>query len=312
MALDKTPTQSRAVNWLNSPYWWARTLAEDWVSYRRGPLPRSASSLGDRLSGKVLQPIFLIGAARTGTTFLGECLAALPEVSYHFEPVGTKAAVYHVYDGRWSYERARRFYRCLYGWLLRIHLDGHLRFAEKTPRNCFIVGFLRRAFPDAQFVSIQRDGRDAALSNSKRPWLQAAYAGSGRRDPAGYLYGPYAQFWVEPERREEFESTTDIHRCIWAWRRYTESARADLQGVPPEQHHELRYEDLVTNPAEEAERLLAFLGITDSESRASFHQTVAKANPRSVGAGRRELTDAQLDQIEREAGGLLQRLGYGS
>ena len=46
------------------------------------------------------QPIFLIGAARSGTTFLGDCVGRLPEVSYHHEPPATKAAGRYVYEGR--------------------------------------------------------------------------------------------------------------------------------------------------------------------------------------------------------------------
>ena len=41
----------------------------------------------------------------------------------------------------WGFALASFFYRQVYVWLMRIHMDGNLRFTEKTPRNCFIIPF---------------------------------------------------------------------------------------------------------------------------------------------------------------------------
>ena len=122
--------------------------------------------------------MFVIGAARSGTTFLGDCVGHLPEISYHHEPPATKAAGRHVYEGLWSYRRSRFFFRSVYAWLLRVELDGDLRFCDKTPTNALLIPFLARAFPDAQFIHIIRDGRDASASLYKQPWLR------GRRGDA--------------------------------------------------------------------------------------------------------------------------------
>ena len=256
------------------------------------------------------KPIFIVGAPRSGTTFLGSCLAALPEISYHFEPVATKAAARHIYQGDWGKIQGKLFYRAVYGWLMCKYGDGDLRFAEKTPRNCFILDFLLQTFPDAKFIHIIRDGRDAALSYSKKPWLQASQAKSGLKEPGGYYFGPYARFWVELERVKEFESTSDIHRCIWAWRRHTTSALTASSRIPNHQYHEIRYETLVTNPATVAEEILNFLAISDSFSCEKFQQKVACAKPDSVAQWQKELSLKQLAKIEEEAGDLLRQLGY--
>jgi hypothetical protein len=269
-------------------------------------IPRLSASLFPNLR----RPIFILGSPRSGTTFLGECIGKLPEVSYHLEPVATKTAARYVNDGQWGYEQANRFYRTAYAWLMRLHLDADLRFAEKTPRNCFLLNFLAQAFPDAQFIHIIRDGRDAALSHSKQPWMQSASADSGHTESGGYLQGPYPRFWVEPERRQEFELTTDIHRCIWAWRRHTECVLAADSGIPVSQYCEIRYEALVRQPSETADLLLSFLGIDIPTSRQVFRDAVCKADPGSVGRWRSELTTSQLQQVEAEAGELLTRLGY--
>lgn len=299
---------------LDHPLGWLRlakqTRKADLRRYPSKNEPLSLKRLWAGVAPNLRQPIFLIGSPRSGTTFLGQCLAALPEVSYHFEPPITKTAARYIYQNRWDFSKARLFYRQAYGWLMRLHFDGHLRFAEKTPRNCFILSFLYRAFPDAQFIHIIRDGRDAALSHSQKPWLQAASANSGKRETGGYPYGPYARFWVEPDRRREFETTTDLHRCIWAWRRHTTSALAQARHLPPAHYHELRYEALIANPQAEAERLLDYLGLSPAESRRRFFEAVGQAKPNSVGRWRIELSKPQLEVVEAEAGPLLERLGY--
>ena len=287
-----------------------RTLWDDARYYQSKGRPVSIRRLWRFVTPDLQRPIFLIGAPRSGTSFLGQCLGRLPEISYHHEPVATKAASRHIYEGSWSFVRANWFYHQVYGWLMRIHLDGHLRFAEKTPRNCFIVPFLIQAFPDAQFVHIIRDGRDAALSYRKTPWLQAASANSGRREPGGYSFGPYPRFWVERERKGEFEKTSDIHRCIWAWKRFVESALAASTSLPGKQYFELRYENLVRYPQREENRLLERLDISDPASRQMFQEALEAIHPHSIGKWRDELSAEQIEVIQAEAGHLLRQLDY--
>ncbi|MEO1391067.1 MAG: sulfotransferase [Cyanobacteria bacterium J06634_6] len=291
---------------------WARqTAAADRRNYRHEERTLSRRRLWHLVAPSLKQPIFIVGSPRSGTTFLGNCIAELPKVSYHFEPVATKAAARYVYSHQWRFGQASRFYRLVYAWLMRLHADGDLRFAEKTPRNCFLIDFLHQAFPDAQFVHIIRDGRDAALSHSRKPWLQAASASSDKRESSGYRYGPYPRFWVEFERRHEFETTSDIHRCIWAWQRHVSSILTQAQRLPASQYYELRYEQLVSTPEQEAKKLLDYLEFEDQASYARLNKAFSQARPDSVGGWQRALSPKQLKQVEAEAGDLLRQLGYG-
>lgn len=307
-AADPRPTP---ITPLNFAWWAARTYAWDRRRYRRKRAPITIHRLWRSIRPDLRRPVFIIGADRSGTTFLGDCLAALPELSYHHEPEVMKAAARYVYEERWGFRRARWFYRLVYSWLMRIHLDGHRRFAEKTPTNSFIVPFLARAFPDAVFIHIVRDGRDAALSHLRQPWLLAASLASGRREPGGYRHGPDARFWVEPTRRREFEATSDLHRCIWSWRRHTAAALAGTANLPAARYLELRYESLVADPNGACDRLLEFLGIGAPESRSALSNELGKADSRGVGGWRREFDAADLAVIDGEASELLRRLGYG-
>lgn len=305
--MDSEPTP---LHLLNLPRWLKATAELEARLYRGHARPLTLERRLSRVFPRVRRPLFVLGAPRSGTSLLGDLIGALPEFSYHFEPPITKAAARYVAEGRWSYAKAWLFYRLAYGWLIARHRDGDLRFAEKTPQNAFIVPFLARAFPDAQFLHIVRDGRDAALSYAKKPWITEAGRGSGRREHGGYPFGPVARFWVEPERRAEFESTSDLHRCIWAWRRHVEAAQSALAALPPERRLEVRYEALVADPQAVATAALDFLGIADRESRRQLERTLAAVKGDSVGRHERELKPDDRPLMEREAGDLLAELGY--
>ncbi|MEN8446997.1 MAG: sulfotransferase [Cyanobacteria bacterium J06555_13] len=301
----------RPIAWWNSPIWIWETAAEDRRFYPLRQRPHSVSRLQHLISPNLSKPIFIFGSPRSGTTFLGECLSVLPEVSYHFEPVLTKAAVRYIYEKQWSTVKAKRFYHSVYGWLMRIHNDGDLCFCEKTPRNSFILPFLYEAFPDGRFIHIIRDGRDASISLSQRPWYRNDMRGSGAKEPGGYPFGPKARFWVEPERTAEFETTNDLHRCIWLWRRYLEATAQGSTHLPAQQYYELRYENLVATPEREAQRLLDFLEVEVQTSRTTFVETIqSQIRQDSVGNWKTILSAPVLDQMYVEAGQWLNELGY--
>lgn len=306
--MDSSPIE---INLQNTVYWLRQTVRNERI-HSRDHEPRLTPKRAVRMLRPNLQrPIFAIGAPRSGTTFLGACLSKLPEISYHFEPVITKAAVRCVADGDWSHFNARLLYRSTYAWLMRMSVETDLRFCEKTPGNCFILPFLNQAFSGAKFLHIVRDGRDAALSLSRKTWYANDSRDSGLRDPDGYLFGPSSRFWVEPDRVAEYESTNDLHRCIWLWRRYVESALAGAELIPPENYLEIRYEDLLTEPADHADRITGFLEIRDPASRAAFRDTlIGEAHADSIGRWKKGLDESVVQQLHDESGELLRKLGY--
>jgi hypothetical protein len=147
-------------------------------------------------------------------------------------------------------------------------------------------------------VHVVRDGRDVVCSLLERGWFRADRGGA---DDAGHAYGAYARFWVEPDRRDEFERVGEARRAAWAWRRYVDAASA-----VPSRTIVLRYESLVADPAAEAERVAAALGSQPEPLRDAF----ARVRASSVGRWRRDLTAEQLAEVEAEAGALLGELGY--
>lgn len=307
--LDPRPTPIKLTNL----YRWARlTLRAERHYYARldRPRRRSATALARSIRPSLERPIFLLGAARSGTTFLGDCVGRVPQITYHHEPPSTKAAGRYVFQALWGFQRSRWFYSTVYRWLIRTQLDGGLRFCEKTPTNAFLIPFLDRAFPDSQFVHIIRDGRDVALSHIQKPWLLESSRGSIVREPGGYLHGPYAPWWVEEGREREFEETSDIHRMSWAWRRYVEAALRDGPALGADRYLEIRYEDLVTQTGECGDLLASFLGIDRPGSRRVLGDALSRADPSSIGGWRRGLSMQDLETIQADSGHLLRHLGY--
>lgn len=303
--------QIKPIAWYNSISWISHTISEDRKYYQSKSRPWTLGRLSGMVKPNLKAPIFIVGAPRSGTTFLGECIGEIPEISYHFEPVLTKAATRYIYGALWDKTKAQKFFKRVYGGLMRLHGDGDLQFAEKTPQASLIIPFLYETFPDAKFVHIIRDGRDSSISLAQKPWYRNDRHGSGAKEPGGYPFGPKARFWVEPERTQEFETTNDIHRCIWLWRRYMETIFEATAKLRPEQLHELRYENLVNHPQEESEKLVEFLGIKSPTSREVFINTVVtKASPNSVGRWTTELSEQQHAEAEQESGTWLRQLGY--
>lgn len=285
-----------------------RGIAVDFRYRLSNPALRKRPSVR-ALDPRLHRPIFIIGAPRSGTTFLGDCIGRMPEVSYHFEPRLTKAAAGRVYDRSWSERRSAQVFRLSYSALVVTALHGGRRFADKTPENSFLVPFLAATFPAAQFVHIIRDGRDAAVSHAEKPWLTAAAAGDGRRGPAGQLRGPYPRWWVEQDRREEFTVVPDIVRTAWCWRRFTEAALDGLATLADGRAIQVRYESVVSDPMGAAASLGEFLG-TSAAGRQALRTGLARASRDSVGRWRKALGQQQISEVEREIGPLLTRLGY--
>lgn len=299
--------QSPELNWHRIMRLGALGVVSDLRDRWHDPSLRNRPSLR-ALDPQPRRPVFIIGAPRSGTTFLGNCLGRLPGISYHFEPRLTKAAARCVYDGSWSTRRGAALFRLSYGSLLLATLDGGHRFAEKNPENSFLVPFLAAQFPDAQFVHIIRDGRDATVSHAEQPWLAAASATSGQRGAGGQLHGPSARWWVEPQRREEFSQVPDIVRSAWCWRRFTESALEGVAGLA-DRAAEVRYEGMVGNPAATADMLADFLDLSLA-GRDRLHEGLTRVRTDSVGRWRRTLGQPELADVLAEIGPLLSRLGY--
>ena len=240
--------------------------------------------------------MFVVGSPRSGTTFTGRALGSLPGFVDLDEVQPWKAAIPELI-GKPDDDVARRL-RPILDRVRRLGLAGGLRGVEQTPETSFVLPGVLRAYPLALAVHVVRDGRDVATSLLERGWLSTARAGT---DDAGLPFGSHARFWVEPGREEEFATVSDATRAAWAWRRYVTAAAA-----APERTVQVRYEQLVGDPAAAAAPVAARLGVDADLVASAF----AQAHDTSAGRWRRDLTAEQLADVEREAGAALAALGY--
>jgi hypothetical protein len=208
-----------------------------------------------------LRIALIVGCARSGTSILGELIAAHPAVRYVFEPhqvwegAGPGVDDSHRLTARHAIKSIRSSIR---DWA-RAEQDGAL-LLEKTPRNALRVPFLRAVLPEARIIHIVRDGRDVACS---------------------LLPGIGGSEWHHlrpPSWRRLLANETGVVRCARAWKEIVEIALDDLDGVP---HLAIRYEDLVAQPRVELVKILRYL---DLDHRAEVDEFAARIQDRTAGS----------------------------
>jgi len=264
-------------------------------------------------------PVIVLGVSRSGTTLLKEMLdshpeLAIPDESYfvpqlwnrHGERPDREAFLDDVARlpgiRDWGVTRddvARRLgerprFPDAIGAIYRAYAEarGKSRFGDKTPSYMQRLSVLERAFPDAEYVHLIRDGRDAALS----------FLGMRRRPSFN---------WARPRGVGAFAAQ---------WRREVSSARRLGERVA-RRYTELRYEDLVADPEHALRGLCAFLGLAYAPSMLEYHLRVdtarlpdhlGVADPPRVGVRRwrDEMRSGDVELFEAVAGDVLADLGY--
>lgn len=163
------------------------------------------------------------------------------------------------------------------------------RWGDKTPLNTFSLDLIVRVFPDARFVHVLRDGVDVACS----------YVASG----------------LQP----------DFEAAARRWVRSVSAVRA-FAGRRSAQCYEIRYEDLVADPAEVVSRLCDYLEITfdpsmierldhveqmgDVARYAHLQNVAGPISTASVGRGRRTLDPSLRRMLKRVLDSELLAWGY--
>ena len=167
-----------------------------------------------------------------------------------------------------------------------------------------------RWFPDAKFIHIIRDGVDMAASHVQKGWLTEARYDPPNYEVGGYRNGPIPQFWVEPARHEEFRTTSDFNRSIWAWWTHVRAGQKSGKSLGGQTYLEVRYEEMLRNPVAEGSRIIDFLGHIGSSAGDFFIESLESGSLKSIGKGRRSVTDCDLENMMPEARRLLDQLGY--
>lgn len=259
-------------------------------------------------------PFFLLGHDRSGTTMLRLMLdrgaVAIPPESMFLLDVDASRPAGEVLREAWSHPRVRLWglagdppappdglgpseafrFAVSAPFVAYAEREGKTRWADKTPAYIGHVDRLAAIWPDARFVVLVRDGRDVALSVLNVP------------------FGPNN-----------------------AWAAARSWARAIRQGREAAARHpgrvlELRYEDVVTDPARWLSTTCDFLGLeyddemlaierTDrskvvEDQSAWFTNVWSGITTAAVGKWRTELSPRAVEIFETVAGDELRLLGY--
>ena len=183
---------------------------------------------------------------------------------------------------------------------------GKPRWGDKTPAYCYCMTEIAAVLPEARFVHVIRDGRDVCLS-----WRQT---------------------WFSPGSRVEEQAAS--------WTRFVAAARA--QGARCPHYLEIRYEDLILDPAGTLARVCDFIELPFDAAMLRYYEraperlrehrarrradgtvvvtaavrfaqqraTTEPPDPRRVGAWRATMSADERARFEAVARGLLRELGY--
>jgi len=288
----------------------------DWYSQWLG----ASEAVGRR------QVFFVLGCQKSGTTWLQHLLNAHPalccDAEGHLLDLLAPAIqqVVTIYNQRQSQRpparRALLSDRDLLGIVKMLGdqiLAGYLAACEdprairavgdKTPEHAVNVDVLSQIYPQARFIHIIRDGRDACISG----WFHLQRQGKAEQFAT---LAAYADYFAEHH-----------------WVRYITAARGAAAGMP-ERYLEMRYESLHADPAGETRGMLRFLQVDASEEvvaacvEAASFEKLAGGRARGqedassffrkgvVGDWQRHFDEAAIVSFHRKAGELLQELGY--
>lgn len=248
------------------------------------------------------QPLWIIGAPRSGTTFLAAVLNRHPMVSLtnesrvfvlfkHIleracaEPEFLDADQRERFTGFLRREAAgliERYYRQELGIVTPIWGDKHPPYADPTvlsgragsrpllPVSGSCLPLIREVFPTSKFIHIHREPTEVAHSLERKGW------------------------------------TPSLADGMAVWRQYVREIDEFFAGIEPENRLVVAYADLLDEPAETAASLADFLGLADPQPIALFLEAQHRA-PTPFSAPVRNLdlvygTRAPLQMIsEREA-----------
>jgi hypothetical protein len=242
------------------------------------------------------QPVILVGAERSGTTVLRLMLNSHPLLAWNEEfeysvdlmSDGPAPDCFPDLDRYCQHLELDRIFLASafvideslsYPELINSFLVQKRQRDDKQHIGCTIHRHFDRVlkiWPDARFIHLLRDPRDVAPSVVAMGWAGNVYTGCDR--------------WMQAE-----------------------SLFANLaRRLEPERYMTVRFEDLVTNPAQELGRICEFCGVHFDPAMLDYpkHSTYSAPNPRMVQSWKRKMAQADVQLVESRIGEMLSERGY--
>lgn len=280
-------------------------------------------------------PIIIIAAPRSGTNMLRDMLCLHPDlVTWPCDEINP---IWHYGNSGYPSDelipdhatpRVERYIRKRFELLVRRHEERIV--VEKTCANSLRVPFVNRILPDARYIFMVRDGRDAVASAMTR-WTGSTslsyMLSKARWVPARELLRYGVQFVTHRLRKQfsrggtlatwgpRFEgidkmvaSEDLVTVCGTQWVRCVESASQSLQSIDPDRVLMLRYERVVDSPLEEFERIFSFCDLSFPQDVADTISRLVTA--RNIGKHRNQLSEREISQLLDTIGPTMRNHGY--
>jgi len=246
--------------------------------------------------------IFVVGPPRSGTTLLKNVIQSHSEVfgiegetrfflrrnyaDFRHPSVSDEEMEQLVRKARSPVDLFDRFAE-----VIRRHSCGS-RFLEKTPEHALRLPYLLNHFPESHVVFVVRDPRDGLRSAREHPVIWSTFPDDDRM--GGYL-------------------------AVWK-----QSAQAYLNHADHESVLNLRYECFCREPRETLQSLLGPIGLeieeqqlnaeaygdTETSASATHARLREPITPKSVGAWREELSETEVQRVERTLAEEMKAFGY--
>lgn len=239
------------------------------------------------------EPVFLVGAERSGSTLLRLMLDHHPKLSFRGEfefavDEMTDDGQFPALEAYYEYlstQRAVHLSKLVIDKTLDYpHLvDTFLRWRQATDHKPLVGATVHRNFhrlpyvwPKARYIHLCRDGRDVAQSVVLMGWAGNVYHGT--------------EWWS---------------RAFHEWQHLRRHLKSD-------QYMELTYEDLVHSPRTELERICEFIGVAYSDAMLEYpkHTTYGLPDGRLSQQWRKKMSPTNVRRIEAKLGTMLQERGY--
>jgi len=275
--------------------------------------------------------VVLIGAARSGTKLLRDCLGrqkGATVVPYDVNFVWRMGSENLPHDELPATAASPRNRRQIQQQLQRWWKEPVL--IEKTVSNTLRVPYVFSLFPDARFIHLIRDGYDV-VESSYRQWTARPdwryLIGKMRALPPASAPRYALRVGTQLVRRQLTRSAS-APTTVWGpvyqgvsedlrkmgvlpvvarqWRRCVDSSLSGLMEVPDDQRIEVRYENFIADPLRELKRICEFCHL--DASKATLGGLEIRTSEQ--GKGRLALSSEELLVVQSEIEPLQRLLGY--
>ena len=299
-------------------------LDPDWRWYLRRALWRARQAghvPAFFAGGKVTEPVFIIGAPRSGTTLLYLTLRTSSRLAHWWPSEAHEVweADYHPALREWESNvltaadvKPREATRIKRSFVLVA--GTRKRLLEKSPRNSLRVPFVDALFPDARYVLVQRDGREN-VNSLINAWRSPRYR-TYRLPESHAIPGVDPEWWkfvLYPGWREDMAGPLEVV-CARQWTASMRFAREGLRQIGAERQMTVAYEDLVRDPGTVVGKVLNFLElpyepVVRARAEAVSSTPVNFITPPERGKWRRE-NPAEIEAVSALLTPMMRELGY--